>query len=82
MQGHGCGFLRGIEPVDLREDPEALEDLKTKLRPLLGELTGRLENLAQQATGENLHPDTPFLNMVLAKIPSHATPMFWNYSPL
>ena len=32
-------FLRGLEPADLRVDPERREKLERRLRPLLGNLT-------------------------------------------
>lgn len=71
-QQHGCGFLSDLEPADLREDEEALQEFKQKLRPLLGDLIERNEDGV----------DTPYHNIVLAKSPTEASLLFWDFTPL
>lgn len=56
--------------MDFKEDPEALEKFKDKLRPILGELVDRYEELCGDTDDGQPIADTPFCKMVIAATPS------------
>lgn len=63
-------LLKDFEPVDFQEDPDALEKFKDKLRPILGELVDRYEELCEDTDDGRPAAETPFCKMVIAATPS------------
>lgn len=55
-------MLRGLEPADLRDDPESLKVLKDRLKPFIGNL---VEVHDWDAGGGKITTDTPSLNVVI-----------------
>jgi len=57
-----CSLLRGLEPVDLRENPEFLEEFMGRLSPVIGNL---LEVRRGIKRGEFIESETPMLKFVI-----------------
>jgi hypothetical protein len=66
----------------MREDDNALEELKKKLRPLLGELIDKHQELLDSSADGELDPDTSYHNMLLAKPKGSDHLCFWDYTPV
>ncbi|KAI0683714.1 hypothetical protein BC835DRAFT_1423045 [Cytidiella melzeri] len=77
-----CGFLEDLWPVDLHEDDEALEAFKKRLRPLLGELLDKHQELLDKSVDGDLDPDTSYHNMSLMKVEGHREVFFWDFTPV
>lgn len=59
--------MDGLEPSDLHEDEDTLEELKEKLAPILGNVVDNHERIMAQQ--EPLEAVTPMLKLVVASYP-------------
>lgn len=59
-----CKLLQGLEAVDLRDDPDALEELRARVAPVLG---GMLED-DQVVKVEGEERRGPWLDLIIASM--------------
>ena len=57
-----CSLLRGLEPADLREDPDSLAEFTERLSPIIGNL---LEVHRGIDRGEIICSETPMLKLTI-----------------
>ena len=59
--------MDGLEPSDLHEDEDTLEELKEKLAPILGNVVDNHERIMAQQ--EPVEAVTPMLKLIVASCP-------------